>query len=118
MPDMRLGRGATSGIGSRYKIVRQMLPQEFFSVSGFILNNEDYDRLLEGAKNSLSGDPEAQRKVQRAMLICIRRIKSSSVKANLLRTEPGPISVTSSRHYEIARQFRDWWLTRFEALKR
>lgn len=100
------------------KIVRQVLPQGFFSVPGFVLNDEDYDRLLEGATNSLSDDPEAQRKVQQAMRICIRRIRTSSAKASLLRTEPGPISVTSSRHCAIAKQFRDWWLARLGSPQR
>lgn len=99
-------------------IIRQLLPPEWFTAQDAVISDSDVAWLIESAKAHLTDDRESCEKVVQAVAVeidLIRRItgvKISSALANLARTEPSPISITSSRHFAIASAIRSWWIDR------
>lgn len=99
-------------------IIRDLLPSEWFTAQDARITDEDVVRLKEAARERLSDDPESCEKVCQAIAKEIGKIRNlidgtvSSSIANLTRTKPGPIAVTSSRHFAIASAIRAWWIDR------
>lgn len=111
-------RSANLALLNARKIIRDMLPSDWFVDDKSTISDADILLLKRTAKERLSQDQESCEKVNQALAVEIERIRHhvggtiSSAIANLTRTEPGPVDVTSSRYYAIASALRNWWMGR------
>lgn len=99
-------------------IIRDLLPPEWFSSENSRITDDDVIKLKEAAQERLSDDPQSCMKINQAIAKEISVVRQhlgrrvSSTLENLTRTEPGPISIASSRHFAIASEIREWWISR------
>jgi integrase len=99
-------------------IIRDLLPLEWFTTENATITDDDVIKLKEAARERLSDDPESCEKVVQAIAETLnkarkaRGLKVASALANLTRIEPGPVAITSSRHFAIGFAIRNWWIGR------
>jgi integrase len=114
------GRSITrdSALAKARMIIRDLLPPEWFTAENAKITDEDVTKLKEAALERLSDDPESCDKVFQAIAEALRKArkakgaKVASALANLTRIEPGPVAITSSRHFAIGSVVRTWWVGR------
>lgn len=107
-------RDKQQALATAIKIVRANLPSIWFLEEQSTITDNDVRQLKEVVESKLVSDPDACKQVNRALAQEIDRIrkdigKVSSSIANLTRTEPCPIPIYASRHFEIASRIRVWW---------
>ncbi len=107
-------RSIQQALATATKLVRSNLPSIWFLEEQSTITDEDVRLLKELVESKLVSDLDACKQVNRALAQEIDRIrkdigKVSSSIANLTRTEPCPIPIFASRHFEIASRIRIWW---------
>lgn len=112
------GRGTSNdhARSTARKLIRELIPPEWFNDENAQITDKDISQLKDAAKQALTFDPEGCEKLNYAIskeLAPLRRLKGiklASSLVNMTRTEPGPISLLSARHYAISKFIRSWWI--------